>query len=87
MTHAQIALETLAIIGIVFFLFLIIGALAFDQRADVRAMERTLTTLAECERLSALFSSVYATGEGTQITLRLDTPAVSSRIHLLLQNV
>ena len=68
----QVSTEFLIIIGVVFFIFIVILLFSLGRRTDVRETETYLGANSECLKFSNLISAAYVGGDGTQIETKTD---------------
>ena len=68
MKKAQIAIESLFAIGIIFLIFFFVFIFSFNRTDILRKQEGIFTLQNECTRLSNLAHSVFIQGEGTTLT-------------------
>lgn len=64
MKKAQISIEFLFAIGMVFFIFLIILGFTFSRSIEVRESEEKIDEINTCLLVSALITSAFVAGDG-----------------------
>lgn len=72
MKKAQVSIEFLVILGIVFFIFLLLMVFFLDIRIDLRKLEGISKVKSDCSKLSNTISQVIALGEGSSARIKLE---------------
>ena len=71
---AQIGVEALIAIGVIFFLFLGMYALYETKKGDLLRAEEELKEREECLNIATLATTIFVLGENAEITTRINSP-------------
>ena len=72
MKGAQISIEFLIILVIVFFIFLSLLGFFFDIKMDLRKLEVVSNVRADCFNVAEIIHQVLLSGEGSSAQIRID---------------
>ncbi|MBU2638020.1 MAG: hypothetical protein KJ955_03540 [Nanoarchaeota archaeon] len=61
MKKAQVSMEFLFAIGLIFFIFLIVLFFTFERRAELQEAERIIADKDECHKLAGIISMAFVT--------------------------
>ncbi len=85
MKKAQVSIEFIFVIGMLFFIFLLILAFVFDKNLDVNESKKIIETKSDCTKLADLIINAFLSGNTTKIQSKLSYNAtISSNSRVIL---
>lgn len=72
MEKAQISIEFLFSIGLIFLIFLMLLAVILDKEYEIRVSESTLGKLSECQRIANIITALASSNDGMKIEIDTD---------------
>lgn len=72
MKKAQISVEFLMILGVIFFIFLLLMVFYLDIRIDLKKLESTASARSDCFKLADLIYQTASSGEGSLVQAKID---------------
>ena len=72
MKKAQMSMEFLFAIGLIFLIFLILMIVVFDKQIETRESKLTLEKLSECQRIANIITALASSNDGTMVEIKTD---------------
>lgn len=84
MKKAQVSIEFMFAIGLIFFIFLLVFFFAFERRIDIQQTEKIIADKDECQKLANMITMAFVTQSnhtfslGTNATVSASTQSISA---------
>ena len=72
MKKAQMSMEFLFAIGLIFLIFLILLIVVFDKQIEISQSKLTLEKLSECQRIANIITALASSNDGTKVEIKTD---------------